>query len=165
MHKLNPTQHDCCRIISGCLKPTKLDSSGCLKPTKLDSVHLLAGISPPHIRRNVARRMERTRQTTDARHQLFHHQPAATPPPFVSMPRFLGHPELPSDPTIDQWLADFDVFVRKCGVPEGERAVVLVDYIGGCAKEEVLHGTRMRFFGTSGPWCLCCGECSGRGRP
>ena len=65
--KLNPTLHDCCRIISGCLKPTNLDS-----------VHLLAGIGPPHIRRTVACRMERARQTTDARHQLFDHQPAAS---------------------------------------------------------------------------------------
>ena len=67
-HKLNPALHDCCcRIISGCLKPTNLDS-----------VHLVAGIAPPHIRRTVACRMERTRQTTYARHQLFHHQPAAS---------------------------------------------------------------------------------------
>ena len=65
--KLNPALHDCCRIISGCLKPTNLDS-----------VHLLAGIAPPHIRRTVACRMERTRQTTADRHQLFHHQPAAS---------------------------------------------------------------------------------------
>ena len=66
-HKLNPALHDCCRIISGCLKPTNLDS-----------VHILACIAPPHIRRTVACRMERTRQTTDARLQLFHHQPAAS---------------------------------------------------------------------------------------
>ena len=66
-HKLNPALHGCCRIISGCLKPTNLDS-----------VHILAGIAPPHIRRNVAFRMERTRQTTDARRQMFHHQPAAS---------------------------------------------------------------------------------------
>ena len=66
-HKLNPALHDCCRIISGCLKPTNLDS-----------VHLLAGIGPPHIRRTVACRMERIRQMTDARHQLFHHQPAVS---------------------------------------------------------------------------------------
>ena len=65
--KLNPALHDCCRIISGCLKATNLDI-----------VHLLAGIAPPHIRRTVACHMERTRQTTDARHQLFHHQPAAS---------------------------------------------------------------------------------------
>ena len=53
-HKLNPALHDCCRIISGCLKPTNLDS-----------VHLLAGIAPPHIRRTVTCRMERTRQMPD----------------------------------------------------------------------------------------------------
>ena len=35
-------------------------------------------IAPPHTRRTVACRMERTRQTPDARHQLFHHQPAAS---------------------------------------------------------------------------------------
>ena len=62
--KMNPVLPNCCRIISGCLKPTHLDS-----------VHILAGITPPHIRRTVACRMERIRQTTDARHQLFHHQP------------------------------------------------------------------------------------------
>ena len=60
--------------------------------------------------------------------------PAAT----VHFQRFLGHPESPGDPTVDEWLVDFDVFVRLCGVPEGERAAVLVDYLGGCAKEEVL---------------------------
>ena len=65
--KMNPALHDCCRNISGCLQPTNLDS-----------VHLLAGIAPPHIRRTVACRMERTRQTTDDRHQLFHHQPSAS---------------------------------------------------------------------------------------
>ena len=66
-HKLIQALHDCRRIISGCLKPTNLDS-----------VHILAGIAPHHTRRTVACRMERTRQTTDARHQLFHHQPAAS---------------------------------------------------------------------------------------
>ena len=62
-------------------------------------------------------------------------RPAPTPTPLQG---FLGHPESPGDPTVDEWLSDFDVFVRQCGVPEGERAVVLVDYLGGCAKEEVL---------------------------
>ena len=66
-HKLNPALHECCRIISGCLKPTNLDSA-----------HLLVGIAPPHIRRTIACRMERTRQTTYVRHQLIHHQAAAS---------------------------------------------------------------------------------------
>ena len=60
-HKLNPALHDCCRIISGCLKPANLD-----------------GIVPLLIRRTVACRMERSRQTTDASHQRFHHQPDAS---------------------------------------------------------------------------------------
>ena len=50
----------------------------------------------------------------------------------------ISRPESPGDPTIGEWLSDFDVFVRQCGVPAGERAMVLVDYLGGCAKEEVL---------------------------
>ena len=67
-HKLNPAAlHDCSGIISGCLKPTNLDS-----------IHILAGIAPPHSRRIVFCSMEHTRQTTDDRHQLFHHQPAAS---------------------------------------------------------------------------------------
>ena len=60
------------------------------------------------------------------------------PTPTISLTRFSGRPGSPCDPTIDEWLADFDVFVRQCCVPERERAVVLVDYLGGCAKEEVL---------------------------
>ena len=60
------------------------------------------------------------------------------PIPTISLTRFFGRPGSPCDPTIDEWLADFDVFVRQCCVPERERAVVLVDYLGGCAKEEVL---------------------------
>ena len=60
--------------------PTRLQRiiSYCLKPNNLDSVHLLAGFAPRHIRRTVARRVEHTRQTTTARHQLFHHRPAAS---------------------------------------------------------------------------------------
>ena len=65
--------------------------------------------------------------------------------PTVSLPRCLGRPQSPSDPTIDEWLSEFDVFVRQGGVPEGERAVVLVDYLGGCAKQEVLcHADEVR---------------------
>ena len=39
--------------------------------------------------------------------------------PTVSLPHLLGRPQSPSDPTIDEWLSDVDVFVRQCGVPEG----------------------------------------------
>ena len=64
---------------------------------------------------------------------------STAPTPTISLPRFFGRPQSPSDPTIDEWLADFDVLVRQCGVSEGEkRAVVLIDYLGGDAKDEVL---------------------------
>ena len=65
--KLNMALHNCCRIISCCLKPTNLNG-----------VHILASIAPPHTRRTVACRMELTCKTTDVRHQLFHHRPAAS---------------------------------------------------------------------------------------
>ena len=65
-------------------------------------------------------------------------QGGQAPTPTISLTRFFGSPGSPCDPTIDEWLADFDVFVRQCCVPDRERAVVLVDYLGGCAKEEVL---------------------------
>ena len=46
------------------------------------------------------------------------------PTPTISLPRFFGRPESPGELTIDEWLSEFDVFVRQCGVPEGERASV-----------------------------------------
>ena len=60
------------------------------------------------------------------------------PTPTISLPLFFGRPQSPSDLTIDEWLADFDMFVRQYGVPEEERALAIVDYLGGCAKQEVL---------------------------
>ena len=47
---------------------------------------------PPHIRRAAACRMERTRQTTDARHQRFHHQPAASRLKSRSSSSHAAHP-------------------------------------------------------------------------
>ena len=38
---------------------------------------MLAGIAPPHIRGTVASRVERQRQTTQTRHQLYDHAPSA----------------------------------------------------------------------------------------
>ena len=64
--KLNPALHDCCRIISGCLKPTNLDS-----------VHLLAVIAPPHIRRRGARNAHDKPQTPDTNCSIMH-RPAAS---------------------------------------------------------------------------------------
>ena len=41
------------------------------------------------------------------------------PTPTVSLPRFFDRPESSGDPTIDQWLSEFDAFVTQCGVSGG----------------------------------------------
>ena len=66
-HKLNPALHDCCRIISGCLKPTNLDS-----------VHLLSGVALLTPGGLLPAAWNAYDKTTDDRHQLFHHQAAAS---------------------------------------------------------------------------------------
>ena len=60
--KLNATLNETCRMITGCLKPTNTNS-----------LPILAGIAPSDIRRAVASRTERTRQTMDERHPLNGH--------------------------------------------------------------------------------------------
>ena len=54
--KLDATLYETSRMITGCLKPTNTNS-----------LPVLAGIAPSDIRRAVASRTERTRQTTDQR--------------------------------------------------------------------------------------------------
>ena len=61
-NKLNATLNETCRMITGCLKPTNTNS-----------LPILAGIAPSDIRRAVASRTERTRQTMDERHPLNGH--------------------------------------------------------------------------------------------
>ena len=63
--KSTPPYNDSCRCITGCLRPTNVDS-----------LHFLAGIAPPGVRRSVASRTERRRQDDDARHPSHNHQPA-----------------------------------------------------------------------------------------
>ncbi|XP_064423748.1 fas-binding factor 1 homolog [Latimeria chalumnae] len=65
--KIDPVLNECCRSITGCLKPTNVDS-----------LYILAGITPPDIRRTVASRAERLHQTTDPRHPLYRHIPVTS---------------------------------------------------------------------------------------
>ncbi|KAJ8367020.1 hypothetical protein AAFF_G00333780 [Aldrovandia affinis] len=74
--KLDPALNESCRCITGCLKPTNTNN-----------LYILAGIAPPNIRRAVASRTERRRQTTDERHPLHGHVPA--PSPLKSRKSFL----------------------------------------------------------------------------
>ena len=50
--------------------------TGCLRPTNVDSLYVLAGIAPPGVCRSVASRTERRRQADDTRHPCHNHQPA-----------------------------------------------------------------------------------------
>ena len=56
---LNPELNQACRAITGCLKQTNVDN-----------LYLLAGISPPEIRRSVCARVERTKQVERERDPL-----------------------------------------------------------------------------------------------
>ena len=65
-NKLNSALHECCR-----------STTGYINLSNVTSIHLLAGIAPPHIRRAVAGRAKRQRQTTQTSHQLYDHVPSA----------------------------------------------------------------------------------------
>nr|CAH7766115.1 unnamed protein product [Callosobruchus chinensis] len=67
VHRLDSVLNDTCRLITGCLKPTNVNQ-----------LHMLAGIAPPHIRRETLSMAERSRQSLDTRHPLHGHEPPAT---------------------------------------------------------------------------------------
>ena len=50
--------------------------TGCLKPTNVEDLYLLAGITPPDIRRDVCARVENTKQETNEAHSLYGQNPA-----------------------------------------------------------------------------------------
>ena len=62
--KIDPELNNSCRIITGTLRATSLES-----------VYRLAGIAPPHIRREIRTRTQKFRQEYDPRHTLFGHVP------------------------------------------------------------------------------------------
>ena len=67
------------------------------------------------------------------------------PIPTIKLGRLMGHPQRAGDPTLADWLDDFCVYARQMAVSEDDRAVILLDHLGGCAKEEVLcHPLAMR---------------------
>ena len=58
--------------------------------------------------------------------------------PSLELSRFMGHPKRGGGPTVAEWLHEFDVYARQTGVKDVDRAVALLDHLGGCAREEVL---------------------------
>ena len=64
-HLRKPELNQACRALTGCLKPTNVEN-----------LYLLAGITPPEIRRSVCARVERTKPVERETHSLLGHTPA-----------------------------------------------------------------------------------------
>ena len=58
--------------------------------------------------------------------------------PLLKLSRFMGYPNWVGEPTVAEWLHKFDMYARQTGVKDVDRAVALLDHLGGCATEEVL---------------------------
>ena len=61
---VNTTLNETCRLITGCIRPTATPD-----------LYVLSGIAPPEIRRSVHSQNKCTKQLTNQRHSLHHHQP------------------------------------------------------------------------------------------
>ena len=64
VNKLGPALNEACRSVTGCLRPTTVDT-----------VYLLVGIAPLGVRRATTSQQERKKQTEDPRHSLYNHEP------------------------------------------------------------------------------------------
>ena len=58
--------------------------------------------------------------------------------PNVQLSKFVGHPRKSGDPTLSEWLEEYQIYIRQRAVPEEEQAVTLLDHLGGSARDEVL---------------------------
>ena len=63
------------KLVDTTLNDTRRLITGCIRPTATPDLYVLSGIAPPEIRRSVHSQNERTKQLTDQRHSLHHHQP------------------------------------------------------------------------------------------
>ena len=64
------------KLVDTTLNETRRLITGYIRPTATPDLYVLSGIAPPEIRRSVQWQNERTKQLTDQRHRLHHHQPA-----------------------------------------------------------------------------------------
>ena len=61
---VDTTLNETCRLITGCIRPTATPG-----------LYVLSGIAPPEIRQIAHSQHSRSKQLTDQRHSLLHHQP------------------------------------------------------------------------------------------
>ena len=58
--------------------------------------------------------------------------------PNVQLSKFVGHPRKSGDPTLSEWLEEYEIYTRQRAIPEEEQAMTLLDHLGGSARDEVL---------------------------
>ena len=63
------------KLVDTTLNETSRLITGCIRPTATPDLYVLSGIALPEIRRSVHCQNERTKQLTEQRHSLHHHQP------------------------------------------------------------------------------------------
>ena len=81
------------KLVDTTLNATCRLITGCIGPTATPDLYVLSGIAPPEIWRSVHSQNEHTKQLTDQRHSLHHHQPVKSRlhsrNSFVSTPQHL----------------------------------------------------------------------------
>ena len=55
--------------------------------------------------------------------------------PSLKLSRFMGRPKRSGDPTVAEWLQEFDVYARQTGVKDVDLAVALLESPGQYLKE------------------------------
>ena len=70
----------------------------------------------------------------------------AAPIPSAKLIKFLGAPQRSTHPTIVEWLSDFDRYARQFQLSDVDQAVVLLDHLGGAARDKVdCHPEAVRY--------------------
>ena len=62
----------------------------------------------------------------------------APPVPSLKLSRFMEHPKMFGDPTVAEWLHEFDKYAHQTGAKDADRTMALLYHLGGCDREEVI---------------------------
>lgn len=64
-------------------------------------------------------------------------KPNVTTQQAIKLSRFHGRPVRAGDPTVIEWIDEVDIYCQQCHVPDGEKAQVVFNHLGGLARDEV----------------------------
>lgn len=57
--------------------------------------------------------------------------------PTVKLSKFNGNPKRPGELTLGEWVDELETYCRQLDLDEPNRVAVLLDYLGGVARDEV----------------------------